>query len=139
MSTIEWDPLREAAEGARANAYAPYSRYAVGAALLATDGRVFVGANVENASYGLCSCAERNAVGTAVTAGAREFVAIVVVTASSPAAMPCGMCRQVLAEFAPGFSVRGYAPDGSFIESTTAMLLPHAFGPSSLETVRGDR
>jgi cytidine deaminase len=130
--TIDWEALVLAATRAREAAYAPYSEYSVGASLLAADGRVFVGANVENASYGLCLCAERNAIGTAVVAGAREFRACVVVTASSPPAMPCGMCRQVLAEFPPSFVVRGYGPGDSYIESTTDALLPHAFGPASL-------
>lgn len=134
--TIDWESLRVAAEDARTRAHAPYSRYAVGAALLAKDGRVFSAANVENASYGLCLCAERNAFGTAVSSGAREFEAIVVVTASSPAAMPCGMCRQVLAELGPPFLVRGYAPDGTFVESTTAALLPFAFSGASLDDAR---
>jgi cytidine deaminase len=130
--TIDWRSLVEAADAVRAHAYAPYSRYRVGAALLAADGRVFVGANVENASYGLCQCAERSAVGAAIAAGVRTFKAIAIVTDGPEPATPCGACRQVLAEFPPSFPVRCATPDGSVVESDVATLLPRAFGPSHL-------
>jgi len=129
---IDWEALRATAETARARAYAPYSGFEVGAALLAEDGRVFAGANVENASYGLSSCAERNALGAAVTAGARRFLAIVIVTPGPGPTSPCGMCRQVLSEFAPSFPLRCHADDGTLLESTVAELLPSAFGPENL-------
>jgi cytidine deaminase len=130
---IDWDALCALARSARAQAHAPYSGYAVGAALLARDGRVFTGANVENASYGLCQCAERNAVGAAVSAGVRAFSALVVVTGGPAPASPCGACRQVLAEFPPSFPVRCYGAEGSApLCTTVAELLPHAFGPSDL-------
>lgn len=96
---MNWDVLVEAAWLARENAYAPYSNFAVGAALLAKDGRIFSGCNVENISYGLTNCAERVAVGTAISAGVREFLAVAVVADTSVAISPCGACRQVLAEF----------------------------------------
>ncbi len=93
--------LLKQALAARMRAYAPYSRFFVGAALLCDDGTVVEGCNVENASYGLCICAERTAVAAAVAQGRRAFLGIAIATASSPPAAPCGMCRQVLAEFTP--------------------------------------
>ncbi len=96
------DDLVGKALAARQRAYAPYSRFLVGAALLCDDGTVIEGCNVENASYGLCICAERTAVAAAVAGGRRHFKAIAIATAASPPAAPCGMCRQVLAEFLSG-------------------------------------
>lgn len=96
---MEWDALVEAAWKVREAAYAPYSNFAVGAALLAADGRVFTGCNVENISYGLTNCAERVAIGAAVAAGVREFLAVAVVADTGVPISPCGACRQVLAEF----------------------------------------
>ncbi|HEX2076394.1 MAG TPA: cytidine deaminase [Longimicrobium sp.] len=132
------DLLARARE-ARANAYAPYSRFPVGAALLAADGRVFTGCNVENASFGLTNCAERVAVGKAVSEGAREFVAIAVVGPEDQAACtPCGACRQVLSEFGPAMPVimPSTGPDGYQATSTDA-LLPGAFGPARLAAGQG--
>ncbi len=130
--TIDWEALREAAADVRGRAHAPYSGFAVGAALLTEGGRVFTGANVENASYGLSLCAERSAHAAAVAAGARRFVALAVVAPGPEPASPCGMCRQVLAEMPPSFPVRCYTPEGKVLETTVAGLLPHAFGPGHL-------
>jgi cytidine deaminase len=130
--SIDWKRLQAEAIRARDNAYAPYSRFSVGAALLGDDGRVFTGCNVENASYGLCICAERNAVFCAVAAGTQKFRAIAIVSSAAQPVTPCGACRQVLAEFAPSFDVRCYGEDGSEAAYTTASLLPHAFDDDAL-------
>jgi len=118
----------------RGNAYAPYSRFPVGAALLAADGRVFTGCNVENASYGLANCAERVAIGKAVSEGAREFAAIAVIGPedAQPCA-PCGACRQVLYEFGPDLPVIFPVAEGDgFQVRSMGELLPGAFGPARL-------
>jgi len=94
-----WDLLATEALRARKNAYAPYSRFKVGAALLTEEGDLFSGCNVENAAYGLCLCAERNAMTSAVAAGKRDFIAMAVATNASPPAPPCGQCLQFMAEF----------------------------------------
>ena len=104
------DRLVEAARAAQEHAHCPYSRYRVGAALETGDGRVFVGCNVENASYGLTICAERAAVVSAVSAGARNFRRIVIASDSEPPAPPCGACRQVLAEFGSELEVESVGP-----------------------------
>jgi cytidine deaminase len=121
------DELARLALAARSNAHAPYSRFTVGAALRAEDGRTFTGANVENASYGLSICAERSAVATAVTAGARRFVGIAIATPTSPPSGPCGMCRQTLAEFALDLPILLVNDRQERIETTLAELLPLAF------------
>ena len=125
------DPLVTAARAAQQQAYAPYSRFRVGAALEADDGRVFVGCNVENASYGLTICAERAAVCAAVSAGARRLRRAVVATDIDPPAAPCGACRQVMCEFGADLSVTAVGP-GQSVSWTMRELLPAAFGPEQL-------
>jgi len=129
----EVDALRAAAVAAMERAYAPYSGFRVGAALAAGDGRIFSGCNVENASYGASLCAERAAVVAAVSAGARAFDRIVIATEASDPTPPCGLCRQVLVEFAPGLAVESRTTGGGVARGTLAELLPHPFTPHSLE------
>lgn len=124
---VSHDELVAKAREAQLRAYAPYSGFPVGAALLAADGRVFTGVNVENASYGLSVCAERNAVAGAVLEGARDFVALAVVTNSDEPTMPCGVCRQVLWEFAHDLKVVVEGRAGRRVETTIAELLPMPF------------
>jgi cytidine deaminase len=125
--------LFDLACGALKNAYAPYSHYRVGACLLAEDGRVFTGCNVENASFGGTICAERTAVVKAVSEGARAFTAIAVVGEKDDA-WPCGICRQVLNEFSKDMRVIcGACDTGRFTALPLSELLPRSFGPEDLK------
>lgn len=119
--------LIDAASKARECAYAPYSQFKVGAALMTSDGLIFSGANVENASYGLTVCAERVAVFNAVTKCRQDIVALAVVTDTENLAFPCGACRQVLVEFGPDIKVVIANTKGRYLETTAEKLLPHAF------------
>lgn len=126
--------LEQRARAAQARAYAPYSSFKVGAAVL-MDGQIFEGVNVENASYPLCVCAERNAIASAVLAGARQLEAVAVCTDASPPASPCGGCRQVLREFArdPGkVTVTSLNLRGETRSWTLAQLLPDSFSGDEL-------
>jgi cytidine deaminase len=123
--------LEKAARSVQARAHVPYSGFKVGAALQANDGSVFVGCNVENASYGLTTCAERVAIGTAVSAGYKSFDRIVVVTDVDPPSAPCGACRQVLVEFGPDMEVVAIGP-GETRSWTMGELLPAQFGRKDL-------
>jgi cytidine deaminase len=119
--------LLQAARQARDAAYAPYSHFKVGAAVRGSDGRIFVGSNVENASYGLTVCAERVAIFNAASAGARAIVELAVITEAIEPAPPCGACRQVLAEFATDAQVAMGNLDGKVTLSSLAALFPTPF------------
>jgi cytidine deaminase len=123
----DFDRLRDAARAARENARAPYSGFRVGAALAASDGRVFTGCNVENASYGLTTCAERVALLKAISEGARQFTAIVVVADTAEPTPPCGACRQLLWEYCGDIPVVLSNLAGVTAEHRTSQLLPHPF------------
>jgi cytidine deaminase len=123
------EQLVDEAIQARKHAYVPYSRFPVGAALVTSDGQVFRGCNVENASYGLCNCAERTAVFKAVSEGVHRFAAVAVVADTDGPVSPCGACRQVLSEFcAPEVPVYLADMKGNIRETTVGELLPGAFG-----------
>lgn len=122
------DALVAAARAAAARAYSPYSGLRVGAALSASDGSIHVGCNVENASYGLTICAERNALFRAVAEGRREFRSIAIAVERETPLPPCGACRQVLREFGAELRVLCVGSGGLWVERTLAELLPHAFG-----------
>lgn len=123
--------LMKIARKARQNAYAPYSHFAVGAALLAESGRVYTGCNIENASYGLTCCAERNAIFAAVGAGERRFKMLAVAADSPKPVAPCGACRQVIAEFGIPFVVMGNLKEATKT-MTAEELLPYGFGQESM-------
>jgi len=134
MPAINKSALIQAAAQARRSAVAPYSKFLVGAALLTRQGEVITGANVESASYGLTCCAERVALFKALTDGKKDFVAVAVVTRVSEGALPCGACRQLLAEYAPDATV--FVADSEALKKirrfTVAKLLPGAFRGDAL-------
>ncbi|GAC1354908.1 MAG: cytidine deaminase [Vulcanimicrobiaceae bacterium] len=128
---ISAQELLNAAQAVRANAYAPYSGFSVGAAVDVGDGVMFCGVNVENASYGLSLCAERAAILAAVSAGYRAIAAIAVAGPANTTTAPCGACRQVILEFGPEAAVTYTTPGGAQTMSIGA-LLPESFGPKNL-------
>jgi cytidine deaminase len=130
--TDKMKALVEAATRARANAYSPYSKVRIGAAVLTAGGEVYTGCNIENASYGLSCCAERTAIFKAVSEGHRDIVAIVVVGKSEDFTKPCGACRQVMVEYNPKMKVVRRGIDGFSEDATAASLLPSHFNPQEL-------
>ncbi len=132
----DYSRLIEAARAARARAYAPYSQFAVGAAVLTASGAIFPGCNIENAAYPLTLCAERVALCSAYAAGEREIVAVAVVTPTDDAASPCGACRQVLLELAPHSKVILTNLHGMQRIVTPHDLLPYGFGAGQLNEAK---
>lgn len=122
-----WQDLVAAAETIASHAYAPYSNFKVGAALLTDDRIVYAGCNVENASYGLCLCAERAAIAQAVAAGKRNFAAIAIVTPGQTPGLPCGMCLQVMAEFCRELPILLVCAAGLQQQTQLSALLPTPF------------
>lgn len=129
--------LEKAARSAARASYSPYSKFRVGTAVLAGSGRIYTGCNVENASYGLCNCAERTAIFSAAAAGERKLRAVVVYTPTPTPTMPCGACRQVINEFGPRAAVIGICNSARRIDTTLPALLTEAFGPENL--IKGSR
>ena len=125
--------LEVAAKAAAKQAYAPYSKFSVGAAVLTENGKIFSGCNVENASYGLSNCAEQTAIFKAVSSGARKLQAVVVYTPTKGVTAPCGTCRQVIFEFSTTAEVICFCDGKGRIEAPITALLPGAFGPDDLE------
>jgi cytidine deaminase len=133
VTELDWSRLFEVALRARLAAHAPYSRFQVGAALLADDGTLYAGCNVENASYGLTVCAERNAIAAAVLAGRRVRALAIAVDSAVPTP-PCGACRQVLAELSsPALPIRSRTVAGAETAWTLGELLPAAFTAAFLD------
>lgn len=124
--------LMQQAKQASLNAYAPYSKFKVGAALATPEGEIFVGCNVENASYGLTCCAERSAIFGMISAGCRKIDRLVIYTATPKATAPCGACRQVINEFGPDARVISVCDSEDKLDLPASALLPHSFGPHSL-------
>lgn len=130
---MEKSQLMEESKIARENAYVPYSKFKVGAALLSKEGKVYHGCNIENAAYSMTNCAERTAVFKAVSEGVRDFSSLAVVADTEGPVSPCGACRQVIAEFCePTMPVYLINLKGNVLETTVAELLPGAFSPEDL-------
>ena len=127
--------LKAAARTAAGHAYAPYSKFTVGAAILTSTGKIYSGCNVENASYGLTNCAERTAIFNAVAAGEKKLklACVVVYTPTPTATAPCGACRQVIYEFGPAARVISICQGRQEVDVTIDALLPGAFGPADLK------
>ncbi len=127
MDTIQMQKLIDVAKAVRENAHAPYSNFKVGAVLLSKTDKIYAGCNVENASYGLTVCAERNAVGNAIASGETEFKAIAIVADTDALTPPCGACRQVLSEFNPNIDVILANLNGDMKQVILSDLFPEPF------------
>ena len=128
------EKMFKAAAEAKKNAYVPYSKFPLGAAVLTEDGSIYSGANIENASYSLTNCAERSAIFNAVSQGERKIEALLIVSSTEDPVTPCGACRQVIEEFADGeIDVIMMTEDGKELSMTSTELLPGAFSESSME------
>ncbi len=135
MTEKQKEILKNAAFNAQVLAYVPYSKFRVGAAVLADDGQIYTGCNIENSSYGATVCAEQVAVLKAVSTGVRKIHALAVVTDAADFARPCGICRQVISEFAADdFLLLALHPDGEVLIQSMVELLPGAFGADSLNS-----
>jgi len=132
ISAVVLTELRVASMAAAKRAYCPYSRFPVGAAVLTKEGRIFSGCNVENASYGLTICAERNAIFHAVACGSQQIVALAIYTPTSSPSAPCGACRQVINEFGPQAKIHCFCKGKATWCVSMPELLKHAFGPHNL-------
>jgi cytidine deaminase len=132
-------PLEKSARRAAAHAYSPYSNFCVGAAVLTESGKIFSGCNVENASFGLCNCAERTAIFKAISAGEKKIKAVAIYTSTQTPTAPCGACRQVINEFGPDALVVSICDSGERSETSLSALLPAAFGPESLRRNKAKR
>lgn len=119
--------LKKAAEDVLKNAYSPYSKVGVAAAVLTKAGNIYTGVNIENSSYGLTVCAERNAIGAAITNGEKDFTEMAIVTNSVLVKSPCGSCRQVIFEFNKNLPIEFYGPDGYHRSFKSSELLPEGF------------
>ncbi len=124
--------LEKSARAAAGRAYAPYSKFPVGAAVVGGSGKIYSGCNVENAAFGLCNCAERTAIFSAVAAGEGSITAVAIYTPTSLPTAPCGACRQVINEFGPDALVISVCDSKNRIETRLSALLPAAFGPGDL-------
>ena len=128
----DWDQLLEQAREAQKRAYAPYSKFRVGAALQGASGKIYLGCNIENASYRVTTCAEQSALSVAVVAGEKKFTRLALVADSPDPASPCGACRQALVEFAPDLEVYSVSRTGAEQHRNMNELIPMAFTWKSL-------